>query len=638
MSLAQESRFTKLKISGRLPTPKGVALEVINLTQKEDVSNQEIIRLISTDAALSLRVIKAANVLLGHVSRPVSTISDAVTVLGAHALRQLVLGISLMVDYRHGPCKQFDYANFWVHSLLTGITARHLAHQARMAAPDEIFIVGLLSGVGRLAFATVYPEDFGHLLEQSQGGSFVQEQALQAEKFGFDERELSEAIFSDIRFPKIFQTLVREYKQPEASSAIEGSREWQLLHLLHVASLMADACLSEPDGRGKLVTRLKSKALQMAIETEKLVEIGLACELDWNTWSALLGMGKIELPALAEMLQSQDNRAAEDDVAKNPVATSDDFVLRVLLVEDDRVMSVLVGARLRAAGHLVVTVSNGVEAMEIVDKYQPQLIISDWLMPQMDGITLCQKLREHDHLRNVYFIVMTAQKDMEKLVEAFEAGVDDYLVKPINAKMLSARLRAGLRVIKLQEELAAERQQLVSLSNSLSLSNERFQLLALTDALTDLPNRRAAMERLEQEWALAVRGERSLACLMVDVDHFKAVNDEYGHPVGDVALKHVAQTLRHSARTEDVVCRFGGEEFLVICPATDLQSAVQCAERLRLNVASSAVPGIDPIIKATVSIGVSVYPQQCLSMDELLTHADRNLYAAKQAGRNRTVS
>src|SRR5487761_2484393 len=145
MSLAEQSRYTKLKITGRLPTPKGVALEVINLTQREDFSNHEVARLISTDAALSLRVIKAANVLLGYISRPVATIDDAVTVLGARALRQLVLGIALMLDYRHGPCKQFDYGRFWVHSLLTAIAARHLAQHTRMVAPEEIFVVGLLS-------------------------------------------------------------------------------------------------------------------------------------------------------------------------------------------------------------------------------------------------------------------------------------------------------------------------------------------------------------------------------------------------------------------------------------------------------------------------------------------------------------
>ncbi|MGB8517240.1 MAG: diguanylate cyclase [Gallionella sp.] len=638
MSLAEESRFTKLKISGRLPTPKGVALEIINLTQKDDVSNHEVIRLISTDAALSLRVIKAANVLLGRVSRPVSTISDAVTVLGARALRQLVLGIALMLDYRHGPCKQFDYGRFWVHSLLTGITARQLAYQARMAAPDEIFMVGLLSKVGRLAFATVYPEDFGELIEQSKNKSFTGSKKMQAEKFGFDEAELSEAIFSDIRFPKIFQTMVREYMQPETSSATEGSREWQLLHLLHVASLMADACLAQPAERCKLVAKLRLQAVQMAIETDKLIEIGNACELDWVSWSSLLGMGKVELPVFAEMLRQADHCEADNELVASTSTMPNTYLLRVLLVEDDRVMMALLEAKLQAFGHTVATACNGVEAMEMIERFKPQLIIADWLMPKMDGITFCRKLREHTEFCNVYFIVMTAQEDAAKLVEAFEAGADDYLMKPINTKIFFARLRAGMRVVKLQEELAFEREQLMRLSSSLTIANDRLQLLALTDALTALPNRRAAMERLEQEWALSARGERDLACLMVDVDHFKSINDKYGHPVGDIALKHVAQTLRNSARTEDIVCRFGGEEFLVICPAANMESAVQCAERLRLNVANAAVDGTNPTIQVTVSIGVAVNSKACKSLDDLLTHADQNLYAAKQAGRNRTVA
>ena len=166
MALVDEARFKKLKISGSLPTPKGVALEVISLAQQDNVSNHDIARLISSDPALSVRVIKAANVLLGNTSRPIAGISDAVTVLGMRALRQLVLGIALMLDYRKGPCKQFDYGKFWVHSLLTGIAARHLAQRTHMVAPEEIFVVGLLSRIGRLAMATMHSDAYGAMTEQ----------------------------------------------------------------------------------------------------------------------------------------------------------------------------------------------------------------------------------------------------------------------------------------------------------------------------------------------------------------------------------------------------------------------------------------------------------------------------------------
>ncbi|NNM79192.1 MAG: HDOD domain-containing protein [Gallionella sp.] len=453
MSLAEQSRFTQLKITGRLPTPKGVALEVINLTQRENAPNHEIVRLINTDAALSLRVIKAANVLLGYISRPVATVDDAVTVLGARALRQLVLGLALILDYRHGPCKQFDYGRFWVHSLLTAIAARHLARRLRILTPDEIFTVGLLGDIGRLALATVYAEDYGALLVQSAGSSWVELQQRESEQFGFDERELSEAILADIHFPGIFQTLVREYRQPETSQAIHGSREWQLLYLLHTASLLADVCMASRAERGKLVSRLRFQAVRLGVEADALAEVGDACLRDWPDWSALLGMEPLEILPFDELLLEGDGVAEVSAAAQHDDSMPATHPLRVLLVEDDRVMSALLESLLSRAGHTVSCARNGVEALAMIAQHRPQLIIADWVMPEMDGISLCRTLRETAGWQDVYFIVMGAQDDTDKQVEAFAAGVDDYLVKPLNTRILFARLCAAMRVVKLQEAL-----------------------------------------------------------------------------------------------------------------------------------------------------------------------------------------
>jgi diguanylate cyclase (GGDEF)-like protein len=309
----------------------------------------------------------------------------------------------------------------------------------------------------------------------------------------------------------------------------------------------------------------------------------------------------------------------------------------VLVVEDDRSSRALLEHMLQGAGHQVSTASNGVEALQMIAQHRPQIVITDWLMPQMDGITLCRKLRENPQWCDLYLIVMTAQGDSDKLVEAFEAGADDYLIKPIIPKIFFSRLLAGSRVVQLQAELALDREQLVRLSTDLSAANEHLQLLALTDALTGLPNRRAAMERLEQEWALSQRSGLALSCMMVDIDHFKSINDRFGHPIGDVALKSVALALRQSARTQDVVSRIGGEEFLVICPVTDATEAFQCAERLRKNVEALTLAVTNPPLKVTVSMGVSIKAPSVASIEALLNLADQNLYTAKQTGRNKTV-
>jgi len=637
MDAVENSILARLKIADRLPTPKGVALEVINLTQRDDVSNHEIARMVGADPALSARVLKAANVLLSNPSRPIATLSDAVTVLGARALRQLVLGIALIVDYRNGPCKQFDYQHFWVHSLLTGIAAKHLVARARLAVPEEIFVLGLLGNIGRLALATAYPDEYGKLMAGAQEMPLDELHRQEQDRLGCDEAELSEAILADMHFPKVFQTLAHDYLLPESSKLVEGSREWRLMHLLYVASQLADACLAKPDERGRLVTKLRLAAARVAVEGDQLIEIGDACLKDWLGWLELLNMKMVHIPQFSEMLSQPDVPDVAVDVPQWVDVGRDHYKMRVLVVEDDRAMLVLLEAMLKAAGHEVLTARNGVEAMQVVETQHPQLVITGWNLPVMDGVTLCRKLRESSERRDVYVFILTAKETADSLVEAFEAGADDYLVKPVSQRVFFARLRAAQRVVQLQEELAYDREQLLRFSRDLAASNERLQRLALTDSLTELPNRRSAVERLEQEWALAKRGERKLSCMMVDIDHFKSINDKLGHQAGDEVLKTVANALRQSARTQDLVCRYGGEEVVVICPDADLKSASQCAERLRQKVSELKLASRSSSFSLTISVGVAERRPDMGSVDALLAHADACLYAAKAAGRNRVV-
>jgi len=178
-------------------------------------------------------------------------------------------------------------------------------------------------------------------------------------------------------------------------------------------------------------------------------------------------------------------------------------------------------------------------------------------------------------------------------------------------------------VVQLQEELAFDREQLVRFSNELSAANKRLQQQALSDALTELPNRRFAMERLEQEWALTRRGERALSCMMLDIDHFKKINDTFGHQLGDEALKQVADALRKTARAQDVVCRYGGEEFLVICPDTGATAAYQAAERMRVSVESLRMLAPDGrCVPLTISIGVAEKEGAMAEMEKLINRAD----------------
>jgi len=635
--VAQTSQqiLDKLKISGPLPTPKGVALQVIELTRREEVTNHDLVQLIGVDPALSQRVVKAANALLGHVSRPVVTIHDAVTVLGMRALRQLVLGIALVADYRHGPCANFDYPGFWQHSLLTALCVRRLALRANLMAAEEVFMLGLLGQIGRLVLATAQTEAFSDLLEQHEPEQRLFE--LEQAQFGFNHAEVSAAMLAEMNFPLLFQALVRDYRVPQTSKTEPGSREWQLLRSLHLAGLLADLSPAPAPERAAAVTAVRRAAAELAIEESELLELAAACMEEAREWSALLGMGSPSLPDLTSLFTAPEV-LEEASEPTSFVQSPHDYKMRVLVVEDDRAMRALMAQWLNAAGHRVNVAENGVEALNLAELHRPQVVITDWRMPQMDGIALCRELRRLPAQRNTYLIMITVETIPDKLVEAFEAGTDDYLTKPLTPKLFFARLRAAQRVVQLQEELAFDREQMVRFSNELSIANKRLQQQALTDALTDLPNRRFAMERLEQEWALTQRGERALSCMMLDIDHFKKINDTFGHQLGDEALKQVADALRKTARAQDVVCRYGGEEFLVICPDTGATAAYQAAERMRVSVESLRMLAPDGRhMPLTLSIGVAEKGEGIADMNALINRADDSLYTAKTQGRNRTV-
>lgn len=634
------SKFEELKASGHLPSPQGIALQVVQLTYKDGVMNQEVAHAIKSDPALSSRVIKAANALVAYQSRPVVSVRDAVTVLGLNTVRQLVLGLSLMDGSHKVVCQKFDYQDFWAHSLLTAIAAQNMALQSDVGSPEEIFIVGLLGQVGSLALATAYPQEYARILGEIATNADAKLTDLECAAFGFDHNQLTQAMLADWGLPQVFQKVVLHHEYPEQSSFAVGSRDWYLMNVLHIAGYLAKVCLAQEQRRRKMVPKLILVATRLGVESDMLAKLGDKSVHEWGEWSRICGIRSVAVPPFANLLEAvpltPDMLEIGEELPEDPGTF---YKLRILLVDDDRAILFLLKTLLENAGHTVVTASNGADALSLLEKSMPQLIITDWIMPKMDGIEFCKALRQNPLWRSIYVFIMTAQESTDKLVEAFEAGANDYMTKPINPKVLGARLRAGQRVVHLQEELEFDRQQLHKFADELAASNQRLQQLALTDVLTGLPNRRFANEQLERQWALAERGNRPLSCMMVDVDYFKKINDTYGHKVGDDALKQVAHILRGSSRVEDVVCRFGGEEFLLICPDISATQAYVYAERMRKNIAEKHVDcGDGKIFSLTVSIGVASKKPTLLNTEMLLQLADKRLYAAKNGGRNRTVA
>jgi len=268
----------------------------------------------------------------------------------------------------------------------------------------------------------------------------------------------------------------------------------------------------------------------------------------------------------------------------------------------------------------------------------PHVIIAHYNLPRLNGPDLCQALRTTNEGRCMHILLIADEHDEEHLASAYEAGADAYAPSDISAIGLRARLHSAQRLVQLQNSWSKDRAQLRQTAAELAVANRRLANVALTDLLTGLPNRRSAMDLLAQAWSAATRSGSPLSVMVVDIDHFKQINDTYGHAGGDIVLREAAHSLRASARREDSVCRIGGEEFLVICPGTDLKAAMRSAERLRSSLeAKQILVGLTEK-SVTASIGVAVHEVGTVDSDALVSAADKALYQAKKAGRNQVCA
>jgi diguanylate cyclase (GGDEF)-like protein len=296
--------------------------------------------------------------------------------------------------------------------------------------------------------------------------------------------------------------------------------------------------------------------------------------------------------------------------------------MRILIAEDDAVSRRVLLKTLEKWGHEVVVCSDGAQAWNFLQREDaPQLAILDWMMPEMDGLQVCKEVRRRAQEPYVYLLLLTARSQKEDLIVGMEAGADDYLTKPFDAQELKVKLHAGKRVLDLQAELIAAR--------------EALRLQATHDPLTSLRNRGAILDVLQQELARSEREDRSVGVVMADVDHFKHINDTFGHQIGDFVLREVATRMRSSIRPYDVAGRYGGEEFLIILPGCEVSTAAVVAERLRAAVGEQPFDLGEKKLSITCSLGVA----SCSAMPETKTDwviglADAALYQAKSEGRN----
>jgi len=304
--------------------------------------------------------------------------------------------------------------------------------------------------------------------------------------------------------------------------------------------------------------------------------------------------------------------------------------LRVLVADDDPTSLHLLVRLLPTWGYEVLTARNGDEAWAILQEPgPPTLAVLDWNMPGLEGPEICRRLRAQAREPYVYVVLLTAQHQRQALAEAMQAGADDFVSKPFDRTELQARLWAGRRIVDMQAELARTRE---------VLRNQ-----ALRDPLIGIWNRRAMLEGLDRELSRARRGGLAIAVALLDLDHFKRVNDTYGHATGDLVLKAAATHVTEAVRPYDLVGRYGGEEFLIILPGCEAADAHRTLERVRARVAGEPVvtPGGELSISCSIGaayarLDLEFAPKLLEQLShELLRRADEALYSAKRGGRNR---
>lgn len=634
MRFVAPDRYAALKATGKLLSPKGVALAIIHLLQRDDYRVADLVQLVQSDPAIAGRVLYFANAAVFGRSRPIVSLQGAIIALGTFRLRDLVIGLSVMNEHRHGRCAAFDYEYFWAHSLATGIACQQLAHFAQIAS-EELFTIGLLSRIGELALASIFPRDYSELLVAARERK-LDLAPIEQQRFGMDHLDLTASLLAEWGLPEVLIQAAFHHANPDEAGFVDGSRVQTLTHCLSFGSALASLCMVDEESRWSLLPALLARAARLGIGSDELNTLVDGMVRRWREWGAKLHLRTQDLPPFAEILAaSPPMRRMGSSGDSYRSRTPSLFVQLIGLDPAER--SPLI-AQIESLGH-------STELLEATDQdlaqalHRPgQIIIVEMASAGQAAADFCRQLRQSALGKDSYALLL-ASSELENLaLQAVDAGADDVLVKPLDAQTLRVHLNAAARMLIVKEEIQRERIGVMRSTDEFAVAQKRLLQEALTDPLTQLPNRRNGLDFLTSEWVFAQSSGAPLACLMLDIDHFKRVNDDYGHAAGDAVLRQLADILKSSSRSVDLVFRYGGEEFAAILTNADRRIALQIGERIRSLVEKNEFLWEKRRIPLTLSVGVAVATGSIGDSLALIQAADAALYQAKASGRNRVVA
>lgn len=630
-----------MRVSGNLPSPSGVAIAILKLTQSEDVQVEDITHLIKADPALTGSLLKIANSSAYYKSEPILSIKDAVIRLGIGVLPRLALSCSVIDANRSGKCVSFDYENFWKTSLLRALIMQHLCKISNLIPDEDAFTIGLISDIGKLALAQVYPEEYSKIIAKTRDclasdqrfcNSCILrfechdqylDKLLRSERevFSIDNHQIKRWLFSDWGLPDYLFCDENYLQNQDIDFSSKTDLNRNISALLSLSELLSRLDFIDTD-----IEQLTEKSIQLAIKPFELVGILEKAKNECSEWAEIFGF-KNYVTQITEI----DSKSNNHDINEK---------ITIMVVEDDRIQAHILRRHFINQGYAVVDASSGEEAIEKIIYLPVDVLVTDYKMQPMDGITLCKALRFNNEMESLYCILITADSSPETIRAAFESGVNDFICKPYKVSELNARMLGAIRAVEMTKKRRQHDQQFKNLTVDLAATTRRLTTVATTDQLTELPNRRHANTRLDQEWANYVRTNKSFAIYSLDLDHFKQINDDYGHDVGDKVLIHFSRVVQNTIRSSDVACRMGGEEFIIVSPNTDVTNIGNLGERICKAVEESQPHELNLRRLITVSIGGSISDKTVdrNGWADTLKRSDQALYNAKLSGRNRFKS
>ncbi len=643
-----EKRFEELKLTGNLPSPTGVGLAILKLTQREDASLDDLVAVIQGDPTLTGRIIKLANSAQVGGTVPVTTPHAAVMRLGFKTVRSVSLGFSLLSGNRVGRCPGFDYDDFWSHSLAAAAASQALSVSRTGIAPSDAFTCALLSGMGRLALASIHPQEYEGVLERARGLSSQELANIEQECFGTHHRELAAAMLRDWKLPTHYSEAVLVVgggSVPE--DVLEGSA-CTLGCILRDARDLARALTLKVDAPSASIRRvhadLEALRARLGLDPAQMARLWSEVSASWSAWGEMIQVRARPSLVIGEIQRraqtpDTDEAGAGAVPGQAPVesAVAEPSTLRVLLVGHEARALQAICPRIDSEGYALAIAQSAREGLELALAQGSHVVVVDLDRCAADGLELVQTLRQSRLGGRMHFLALTEREDAPVLLQALENGVDEHVLKRADPAFLVARLRAAYRALQLSDRVEALLREREDQLSQLAILTRKLQVTAVTDPLTGVFNRRYALERLDREIKAARAASRPLSVIMLDLDRFKSVNDGYGHDVGDQVLRETARLLKATLRKGDTPCRMGGEEFLVICPHAGLTDALGIAERLRAATRQNVIEVGEFRRAVTISQGVAELDAVHSSVEALIKRADECVYLAKERGRDRVV-